>query len=51
MTIAIQWGVKLAMAEILSQKEIDELLSALSTGEVDVAEIQDQAEENKIKRI
>ncbi|HHW71067.1 MAG TPA: flagellar motor switch protein FliM, partial [Clostridiales bacterium] len=37
------------MAEILSQKEIDELLSALSAGEVDVSEIQDQAEENKIK--
>ncbi len=37
------------MAEILSQKEIDELLSALNSGEVDVLEIQDQAEENKIK--
>lgn len=37
------------MAEILSQKEIDELLNALSTGEVDVADIQDQTEENKIR--
>lgn len=37
------------MAEILSQQEIDELLNALSTGEIDASDIQDQTEENKIK--
>ncbi len=37
------------MADVLSQKEIDQLLSALSTGEVSAEKIQKEAEENKIK--
>src|SRR5699024_9688784 len=37
------------MAEVLSQKEIDELLNALNTGEVDVSDIQDQTVEDKVK--
>lgn len=37
------------MAEILSQKEIDELLSALSTGEVDMLDMQDRTDDSKIK--
>lgn len=36
------------MADILSQNEIDELLKALSSGEIDVNEIQEQAHEKKI---
>ena len=35
------------MPDVLSQNEIDELLAALSTGEVDVSEIE---EEKKVPR-
>ncbi|WFD11686.1 flagellar motor switch protein FliM [Tepidibacter hydrothermalis] len=38
------------MSEILSQSEIDALLDALNTGEVDVEEIQDDTKEKKIKK-
>lgn len=37
------------MAEILSQSEIDELLSALDSGEFNVTEIQKDIEEKKVK--
>lgn len=37
------------MGEILSQNEIDELLNALNTGEIDVDEINNQEEEKKVK--
>lgn len=38
------------MAEVLSQNEIDALLNALSTGEVDVKEIEDSSIEKKVKK-
>ena len=38
------------MAEVLSQSEIDALLNALSSGEVDVEEIQDEEDLSKIKK-
>lgn len=38
------------MSEILSQNEIDSLLEALTTGEVDVAEIKDDGSEKKVKK-
>ncbi len=37
------------MSEVLSQNEIDALLNALSTGEVDVNEIEEHSKEKKIK--
>ncbi len=37
------------MAEVLSQNEIDALLNALDTGEVDVKEIKEESKEKKIK--
>lgn len=37
------------MAEILSQNEIDDLLNALNSGELNVTEIQDDVEEKKVK--
>lgn len=37
------------MSEVLSQKEIDALLNALDTGEVDVSEMKDEAKEKKVK--
>lgn len=37
------------MGDILSQNEIDELLKALNTGEIDVAQIQTTTQEKKIK--
>lgn len=38
------------MSEILSQNEIDALLQALNTGEVDATEIQEEIKEKKIKK-
>ena len=38
------------MSDVLSQSEIDALLQALSTGEVDVTEIKDDSKEKKIKK-
>lgn len=38
------------MSEVLSQNEIDALLNALSSGEVDVHEIKEESEEKKIKK-
>lgn len=38
------------MSDVLSQSEIDALLQALSTGEVDVQEIQEDTKEKKIKK-
>ncbi len=38
------------MSDVLSQNEIDELLQALSTGEVDVKEIKEETIEKKIKK-
>lgn len=38
------------MSDILSQNEIDDLLSALSSGEVDVTEIEEEKKEKKIKK-
>ena len=37
------------MGEILSQSEIDELLKALNTGELDVDKIQDNSQQKKVK--
>lgn len=37
------------MAEILSQNEIDELLNALSSGEINVTDIQSDPEEKKVR--
>lgn len=39
----------MAMAEILSQSEIDELLNALSSGEFNVTDIQKETEEKKVR--
>lgn len=38
------------MSDVLSQNEIDDLLSALSAGEVDVAEIEEEKREKKVKK-
>ena len=38
------------MSDVLSQNEIDDLLNALSTGEVDVTEIEDEKKEKKVKK-
>lgn len=38
------------MSDVLSQNEIDELLSALSSGEVDVTEIEEEQKEKKVKK-
>ncbi len=38
------------MSDVLSQNEIDDLLSALSTGEVDVSEIEEEAQEKKVRK-
>lgn len=38
------------MSEVLSQNEIDELLSALNTGEVDVKDIEDEQKEKKVRK-
>ena len=38
------------MADILSQSEIDSLLSALSSGEIDASDIKEETKENKIKK-
>jgi flagellar motor switch protein FliM len=37
------------MGDILSQNEIDELLRALNTGEIDVQQMQTTTQEKKIK--
>src|SRR6056297_3416768 len=37
------------MAEVLNQNEIDSLLSALSSGNLDVEEVKEQSEEKEIK--
>ena len=34
------------MGEVLSQNEIDELLKALNTGEIDLKDIQEQVNKN-----
>lgn len=38
------------MSDVLSQNEIDDLLSALSTGEVNVKEIEDVSHEKKVRK-
>ena len=38
------------MSDVLSQNEIDDLLNALSAGEVDVAEIEEETKEKKVKK-
>ncbi len=38
------------MSDVLSQSEIDDLLQALSTGEVDVKEFEDETTEKKVKK-
>ena len=38
------------MEDILSQNEIDELLRALNTGEIDVQQMQTTTTEKKIKK-
>ncbi len=38
------------MSDVLSQNEIDELLAALSTGEVDVHDIEDEKKEKKVRK-
>jgi flagellar motor switch protein FliM len=38
------------LSDVLSQNEIDDLLNALSTGEVDVHEIEDETKEKKVKK-
>lgn len=38
------------MADVLSQNEIDELLAALSTGEVDVKDIEEEKKEKKVRK-
>ena len=38
------------MSEVLSQNEIDELLTALNTGEVDVEEIEEEEKEKKVRK-
>ncbi|WIF94646.1 hypothetical protein [Caminicella sporogenes] len=38
------------MSDVLSQSEIDELLQALSAGELDVQDIKEENKEKKIKK-
>jgi len=38
------------MSDVLSQNEIDDLLTALSTGEVDVKDIEEDKKERKIRK-
>lgn len=38
------------MADVLSQNEIDDLLSALNSGDVDVTEIQEEKSEKKVRK-
>lgn len=38
------------MSDVLSQNEIDDLLAALSTGEVNVKEIEDESSEKKVRK-
>ena len=38
------------MSDVLSQNEIDELLAALSTGEVDVKDIEEEKKEKKVRK-
>ncbi len=38
------------MSDVLSQNEIDDLLTALSTGEVNVKEIEDESSEKKVRK-
>lgn len=38
------------MSDVMSQNEIDDLLSALSTGEVDVSEIEEEKKEKKVRK-
>lgn len=38
------------MSDVLSQNEIDDLLSALNSGDVDVAEIQEEKSEKKVRK-
>ena len=38
------------MSDVLSQNEIDDLLSALNSGDVDVAEIQEEGNEKKVRK-
>ncbi|MEA1975017.1 MAG: flagellar motor switch protein FliM [Bacillota bacterium] len=38
------------MSEVMSQNEIDELLTALNTGEVDVKEIEEEQNEKKVRK-
>lgn len=38
------------MADILSQNEIDDLLAALNSGEVDIKEIEDEKKEKKVRK-
>lgn len=38
------------MSDVLSQNEIDDLLQALSTGEVDVQEFQEETKEKRVKK-
>ena len=38
------------MPDVLSQNEIDELLAALSTGEVDVSEIEEEKKKKKVRK-
>ncbi len=38
------------MSDVMSQNEIDDLLSALSAGEVDVAEMEEEKKEKKVKK-
>lgn len=38
------------MSDVLSQNEIDDLLQALSTGEVDVEEFQEETKEKRVKK-
>jgi len=40
----------MAMGEVLSQAEIDALLQAISSGEVQMEDLKEQAEEGKVKR-
>ena len=37
------------MSDVLSQQEIDELLKALSSGELNINDIKEEAEEKKVR--
>ncbi len=49
MSLGQQGEGGMTMAEILSQSEIDELLNALSSGEFNVTDIQNETEEKKVR--